>query len=82
MEDLKITTNDKSKYASAIFRAVVIGLLVYIAFMTKSIHYDVHQILHQKWHEETVEQSSYDKQQELKTAILDKLLLQLSTNVK
>ena len=80
MEDLKIT-NDKSKYTNLIFRAVVIGLLVYIAFMAKSIHYDVHEILHQKWHDESVKQSSYDKQQELKTAILDKLLLQLS-NVK
>lgn len=80
MEDLKIT-NDKSKYTNLIFRAVVIGLLVYIAFMAKSIHYDVHELLHQKWHNESVKQSSYDKQQELKTAILDKLLLQLS-NVK
>tara|TARA_B100001094_G_C18183046_1_gene802049 strand:- start:2370 stop:2612 length:243 start_codon:yes stop_codon:yes gene_type:complete len=80
MEDMKIT-NDKPKYTSLIFRAVVIGLLVYIAFTVKSIHYDVHEILHQKWHDDSVKQSSYDKQQELKTAILDKLLLQLS-NVK
>jgi hypothetical protein len=76
MEEMKIT--DKTNYVDAIYKGAIIGILCYIAFMVNNVNKNVHQILHQNWHDNQAKQSNYSKQQELKDAILDKLLLQLS----